>query len=112
MNPSMAELRPLGATALPLPAPVVVLAKLSPAVGLFFPILSPHKREKVGINGKNITDTPNNRKRQTRVCQSVWGTGLARFERAACRLGGGCSILLSYSPKLLTYDYTTPLQGD
>jgi hypothetical protein len=29
----------------------------------------------------------------------VWGTGLARFERATYRLGGGRSILLSYSPK-------------
>jgi hypothetical protein len=29
----------------------------------------------------------------------VWGTGLARFERATYRLGGGRSILLSYSPR-------------
>lgn len=28
-------------------------------------------------------------------------TGLARFERATYRLGGGCSIQLSYSPKLV-----------
>ena len=26
-------------------------------------------------------------------------TGLARFERATYRLGGGCSIQLSYSPR-------------
>ena len=29
----------------------------------------------------------------------LYRTGLARFERATCRLGGGRSIQLSYSPK-------------
>ena len=33
-------------------------------------------------------------------------TGLARFERATYRLGGGCSIQLSYSPKAGLYKDT------
>lgn len=33
-------------------------------------------------------------------------TGLARFERATYRLGGGCSIQLSYSPKANLYKDT------
>lgn len=35
------------------------------------------------------------------VCPTFRPTGLARFERAAYRLGGGRSILLSYNPRIL-----------